>query len=70
MEATVFKFKDPIGPANKASRVYFAVMSNVSRRAEVIELYIGEKFAVEQASKINGYVRKGIVFEDQFVELI
>lgn len=66
---TTYKFKDPLGPANKATQVWFAVMTNTSIKAEVIQLYIGKKFAEDEAVKLSGCVRMGVVYQGEFLEI-
>lgn len=66
---TTYKFQDPMGPANKANPVYFAVMSDATDNAVVLGLYIGRNFAYEESNKVNGCVRKGIIYQDEFLAL-
>jgi hypothetical protein len=66
---TTYKFQDPMGAANKNNPVYFAVMSDATENAVVLGLYIGRKFAYDESDKVNGCVRKGIVYQDEFLAL-
>ncbi len=66
----VFEFKDQLTSANSDNRIYYAVMTDTTDNAVVIEMFTGKTFAQQYADKLpNACVRMGMVDRGRFIEL-